>query len=100
MYSYIAFDPGDTFGVAAWNEIPKCVLLEQMSRAELVQFLKELDRSTIKKFIIEGYRILGAKAKAHIGSEVATIQDIGRLKMYCELYDLEYVVQSPSILQT
>lgn len=51
-----------------------------------------------KVVICEDYRIFAKRAKAHIGSQVPTVQVIGMLKREAKRWGAEFILQPSSIL--
>lgn len=98
-YKYISFDPGETTGVACWDETPAAVRLEMYNDSELYQFLQgEVVSNRPDEFIIEEYRVYRSKAGAHVGSKIPTIQVIGALKMFAKVNNIKVIEQPATIL--
>lgn len=99
-YHYVAWDPGETTGVACWDAKPERICINQFRLPELDNFLlTELEPNPPKVFIIEGYQVFGHKAEAHIGSKLETSQIIGALKYFARRYKIEIIEQSSHILK-
>lgn len=104
-WTYVAFDPGVTTGVACWNEtcndrMGTPVFVANLDRNELSEFLfVRLPGKHTQVIIYEEYKILPHKARAHIGSTVPTIEVIGAIKEAAKLCKVTKIIaQSPSIL--
>jgi hypothetical protein len=103
-WTYVAFDPGVTTGIACWDETCKertgqPVHVGMVNEEDLDDFLEiKLPGRGTKVFIIEEYRILPSKLRIHSGSKVPTIQVIGQLKSYARRKKIELVEQPTSIL--
>lgn len=93
---YVAFDPGESTGIAAWcdnHSLPTVVGLE-VNEEELDTFLDLLESYIPKIFIIEEYRVFNDKFN-HQGDKVQTAQVIGNLKGWARRHSVQVIEQRP-----
>lgn len=97
---FISWDPGETTGVACWDDRGNPIAVAQMEEADRDRFLNDLHDCLMypSKFIVEEYRIFGSKATAHIGKKLNTSEVIGDLKSFARKHWIEVVEQPSSIL--
>jgi len=100
---YLAFDPGTSTGWCAFDEEGE-ITAKGIERSidALIDYLIDLDNfepaNRPRVVIVEDYRIFSKRAKAHIGSQVPTVQAIGMIRNYAKRWSAEYVLQPSSIL--
>ena len=92
--TYLAFDPGETTGVAEFNSVGALLDMHQLKIDALLDYLADM-KFKPKTIIIEEYKIFAHKAKAHTNSKVPTIQVIGMIKSYAHRWG-SAVVEQPS----
>ncbi len=95
----LAFDPGETLGVAVIEDMrPKRLLQIPIIKSNNIgKRLAELFDEVKPDFVcLENYRVYGTHAKSHINSELFTPQLIGRIKQLAEMRDIEYFLTMAS----
>lgn len=100
---YVAFDPGKSTGIAAWEdptEAPIVMGLE-VDETGLDLFFDFLDKQETppKVFILEEYRVFNEKFN-HQGDKVLTAQRIGEIKAWARRHGTQVVEQRPDRLRT
>lgn len=99
--SYVSFDPGaKRTGVALWDENGTCTFNTSLQQHELDIYLEHLrTQSTLKKIIIEEYRVYSQYARKHIGSKVETVQVIGQIKALGRFLKIPVIEQPATVLR-
>lgn len=93
---YLACDPGETNGIALYDEGGKLQWFGQIPLDELsmsVWDLADLNEPMRMVFIIEKYMVYPQMAKEHIYDELKTARAIGRLEGIAEILDFKVVLQ-------
>lgn len=88
----IAFDPGETTGVAEFNSVGECLALHQLKINDLLDYLADMPYKP-HIVVIEEYRIFAHKAASHSQSKVPTIQVVGMIKSYAHRWAAKCVEQ-------
>jgi len=92
----ISVDPGDTTGIAYWEDDGTFISRETMSQNELFDKLEQLSDVTV--IVCEDYRLRQGKQMAQTGSRFVAVQIIGALKAYARRVGAKFVLQPPNIL--
>ena len=92
----ISVDPGDTTGIAYWEDDGTFISRETMSQNELFDKLEQLSDVTV--IVCEDYRLRQGKQMAQTGSRFVAVQIIGALKDYARRVGAKFVLQPPNIL--
>lgn len=95
MIRLLAVDPGPVPGWALFNR-NQITSYGQMPMEEFPEWLENID--TPEHIVYEKYRVFGHKAKAHIGSDVPTLQNVGHLTSYASRHKVPMTFQYPDIL--
>lgn len=92
---YLACDPGETNGIALYDENGVLLWFGQIPLENLaVEVWKLVTRyRDYMTFIIESYRVYPQMAKEHVYDELKTAQAIGRLKAIAEIMSFRVVEQ-------
>ena len=93
MKGYIACDPGETSGVAEFNEKGQLVVMHQFKRDDLFDYLSDRETNLPETLIFEEYMIFAHKMSAHAWSKVPTLQIIGALVYWCHKNGVKCVEQ-------
>lgn len=96
-FKYLACDPGETNGIAIYDEKGQLKWFGQVPLEDLTtEVWKATGLSNIgveMTFIIESYRVYPQMAREHIYDELKTAQAIGRLKAIAEILAFKVVEQ-------
>lgn len=95
---YLAIDPGNTSGYAEFNERGELDRFGHLKddTAGMGDYLESItDLPEI--VIVEDYRVLGQKLKAHTGSRVVTIKVIGVIDGWARRHGIKVVLQPANI---
>lgn len=95
----VAFDPGDTTGVALFRYTPgekagRFLNMGQFTLEELEQFCATFEEE-VHAVVYEKYQVLPHKAAVHRGSKLKASQGIGMIKMLARLKSAEIFEQRP-----
>lgn len=93
---YLAFDPGETTGLAEFDHYGELVFKDQLRFNDLVDYCRDYDK-VLHAVIVEDFKILGPKAKSFIGNRMETIQAIGVIRAMALQRNCEYVLQDRGI---
>jgi len=93
---YLAVDPGDTAGVALFDEKGEGISTEQIvGSEEFAELCLTLFDKPISTIIVEDYRLLRHKAQQQAGSRFQAVQQIGMLKLLAKHLKAKLVIQGP-----
>lgn len=92
----LSVDPGQHVGYSVWTAEGKELDRGVVEFDEFLSMLAEWE-DTITKIIYEDWRLLFRQVQ-QTGSKMEASQVVGALKLMRALFDIELVVQSPSIL--
>lgn len=95
---YLAFDPGEMLGWAAFNEQGRLFRAGQVSWLDLDDFLLTIPTDKLKHIILEEYKVFAKYAKKHTGSKLETSQSIGKIKFWAKMHSVPVAEQPASIL--
>lgn len=93
---YVSFDPGETTGVAEFNDQGYITWYGQFKFDELVMYLHEYDKPVIA-VICEDFKIRGGKAIKFVGNRLEVIQAIGVIRAFALVKKADYILQDASI---
>lgn len=101
---YVSVDPGETVGLATWDEQGKLIHKSKMPRVDFEMFLWALiedknNGNEVITFIVEKYLVYGSKAIAHVGRANPTEQVIGMIDMIARRLGVPVVKQPATILR-
>ena len=103
MNIYVSVDPGQTVGLATWDEQGKLIHKSKMPRVDFEKYLWGLVEPNyphnIIKFIVEKYVVYGQKATVHVGRDNPTEQVIGMVDMIARRLDAPVIKQRADILK-
>lgn len=95
----VAFDPGDTTGIAVWNADYQLEGMHQIPWDEIVEWWQEfLSDKTVDDVIIEEFVLFKSRALSQAGSKMKTSQAIGTIKTMAKLNDSPVTMQRSDIL--
>lgn len=94
-WAYLALDPGETTGWAAFDDKGEVLKMGQFTQAEQNKWLDKHIQATLKEVIIEEYR--NYKGGTFRGQKNQTSKNIGAIEMICELRGVPYVTQPANI---
>jgi hypothetical protein len=89
---YIAIDPGETNGIAIYDDRYSLKLLQCIPYKELKPFLDQF--TGIKICLCEDYIVYEHKAQAHTGSRLTTARAIGRVESWAEDNKVKLIKQA------
>jgi hypothetical protein len=92
----VSFDPGETTGVAEFNEEGDLRKAGQFRFKELVDYCENL--SNVEYIVCEDFRIRRSKATKFVGNRMETIQAIGVIRAAAQRLEAEFILQDSSIL--
>jgi hypothetical protein len=92
----ISVDPGETTGIAYWNDNGEFVERETLPQDDLLDKLETLSDVTV--IITEDYRLRQGKQMVQTGSRFVAVQIIGALKAYARRVGAKFVLQPANIL--
>lgn len=93
----LSVDPGDTTGIAYWEDDGTFISKEALPFEE---FLDKLNGFTgnISAIVCEDYRLRGGRQVAQTGSRFVAVQVIGALKLLAKENKARFVLQQPTVL--
>jgi hypothetical protein len=92
----ISVDPGETSGIAYWENDGTFISREALPQDELFDKLEQLSDVTV--VVCEDYRLRQGKQMAQTGSRFVAVQVIGALKAYARRVKAKFVLQNPQVL--
>lgn len=92
----LSVDPGDTTGIAYWEDDGTFIEREALPFEELLEKLQGF--SNIKVIVCEDYRLRGGRQVAQTGSRFVAVQVIGALKLLAKENKARFVLQQPTVL--
>lgn len=93
---YLAFDPGETTGVAEFNSNGEIVAKWQLDFVELVEFLRD-HKGPTAVVICEEFKVFGHKAKGFTNDRMEVSQAVGVIRAFAMNQCAEFVYQPPLI---
>lgn len=93
---YLAFDPGDTWGWAAFDDKGEVIQWGQFHKDNAALALDELLTSMIVTVVVEDYRNYANKVQKK-WSRNDTSKGIGKVEVLCELRGIQYVLQGAHV---
>jgi hypothetical protein len=99
VVKYVAFDPGETTGVAVFDEFGDVIRYWQIyTLGALLEFLETVDQCS--DFIVEDFKIFGHKAKSQIGSRGPAQQAIGVIQAHCQKHPKKNIWLQPASVKS
>lgn len=98
--AFIAIDPGDTTGFAEFDNNGDLLGMGQIEEAHFQDWVLNTINDSLRAVIIEDYKILAHKAKAHSWSRVPTIKKIGVIESACLIHGVKSVLQANTVKAT
>jgi hypothetical protein len=92
----ISVDPGETSGIAFWEDDGTFISRETVNQDELFDLIERLSDVTV--IVCEDYRLRQGKQMAQTGSRFVAVQIIGALKAYARRVKAKFVLQTPQVL--
>ncbi len=92
----ISVDPGETSGIAFWEDDGTFISRETVNQDELFDLIERLSDVTV--IVCEDYRLRQGKQMAQTGSRFVAVQIIGALKAYARRVGAKFVLQTPQVL--
>lgn len=92
----ISLDPGETSGIAYWEDNGTYISREALTQDELFDKLETLSDVTV--IVCEDYRLRQGKQMVQTGSRFVAVQIIGALKAYARKCGSKFVLQTPNVL--
>jgi hypothetical protein len=92
----ISVDPGETTGIAYWNDNGEFVERETLTQDELLDKLERLENVTA--IVCEDYRLRQGKQMVQTGSRFVAVQIIGALKAYARRVGAKFYLQPANVL--
>ena len=92
----ISVDPGETTGIAYWENDGTFISREALPQDDLLDKLETL--SGVTAIITEDYRLRQGKQMVQTGSRFVAVQIIGALKAYARRVGAKFVLQPANIL--
>jgi hypothetical protein len=92
----ISVDPGETTGIAYWENDGTFISREALPQDDLLDKLETLSDVTV--IVTEDYRLRQGKQMVQTGSRFVAVQIIGALKAYARRVGAKFVLQPANIL--
>ena len=93
----LSVDPGDTTGIAYWEDDGTFLAREALPFEELLEKLNSFT-GNIKVIVCEDYRLRGGRQIAQTGSRFVAVQVIGALKLIAKEYKAKFILQPSNVL--
>lgn len=93
----LSVDPGDTTGIAYWEDDGTFISKEALPFEELLDKLNGFT-GNISAIVCEDYRLRGGRQVAQTGSRFVAVQVIGALKLLAKENKARFVLQQPTVL--
>lgn len=95
---YLGIDPGESNGICGYDAKYYLLFMLTIHHEDMVMFMHQF--KSVKKCIMEEYKVFSHKAKQHINSDLKTTQVIGRVQSWAKLHEVELIMQPSSIKPT
>lgn len=92
----ISVDPGETTGIAYWEDDGKFISREALTQDEILDKVETLSGVTV--IVVEDYRLRQGKQMVQTGSRFVAVQIIGALKAYARRVGAKFVLQPANVL--
>jgi hypothetical protein len=92
----ISVDPGETTGVAYWEDNGTFISREALTQDEILDKVETLSDVTV--IVVEDYRLRQGKQMVQTGSRFVAVQIIGALKAYARRVGAKFVLQPANVL--
>lgn len=98
--AYLAIDPGDVSGFATFNDNGDLLDMGQVDEKEYYEWVRNIINDSLLHVIVEDYKVMAHKAKAHSWSRIPTIKKIGAVESACDLHGVKYTLQLNTVKPT
>jgi len=95
---YLAIDPGKHNGVCGYDAKFYLAFMLVIEADDMIMFTDQF--TSLKKVIIESYKVYPGKEKQHIYSDLETVRVIGRVESWTEKNRIQLIAQPASIKPT
>lgn len=92
----LAFDPGDTTGVAEFTSDGKLMAMLQMNMDELINYLNKFNK-TVDTVVVEDFVLFAKRAQKQAGSRMKASQAIGLIRGFAARHEAKLVIQQANI---
>lgn len=92
----ISVDPGETTGIAYWEDNGTFISREALTQDEILDKVETLSDVTV--IVVEDYRLRQGKQMVQTGSRFVAVQIIGALKAYARRVGAKFVLQPANVL--
>jgi hypothetical protein len=92
----ISVDPGETTGIAYWENDGTFISREALTQDEILDKVETLSDVTV--IVVEDYRLRQGKQMVQTGSRFVAVQIIGALKAYARRVGAKFVLQPANVL--
>ena len=92
----ISVDPGETTGIAYWEDNGTFISREALTQDEILDKVETLSGVTV--IVVEDYRLRQGKQMVQTGSRFVAVQIIGALKAYTRRVGAKFVLQPANVL--
>jgi hypothetical protein len=92
----ISVDPGETTGIAYWEDDGTFISREALTQDEILDKVETLSDVTV--IVVEDYRLRQGKQMVQTGSRFVAVQIIGALKAYARRVGAKFVLQPANVL--
>jgi hypothetical protein len=92
----ISVDPGETTGIAYWEDDGTFISREALTQDEILDKVETLSGVTV--IVVEDYRLRQGKQMVQTGSRFVAVQIIGALKAYARRVGAKFVLQPANVL--
>lgn len=96
--AYLGIDPGESNGICGYDAKYYLLFMLTIHHEDMILFMHQF--KSVKKCIMEGYKVFSHKAKHHINSDLKTTQVIGRVQSWAQLHEVELILQPSKIKST
>lgn len=95
---FLGIDPGKRNGICGYDAKYCVQFMLNINEADVAKFLRCFTK--LQKIIMEGYKLYPNKAKQQIYSDMLTPRVIGRVEDYCDMRNIDLIIQPASIKPT
>ncbi len=93
----LSVDPGDTSGIAYWENDGTFISREALNFEDLLEKLTDFPED-VTVIVCEDYRLRQGRQAAQTGSRFVAVQVIGALKLLAKRKKAKMVLQPPTVL--
>lgn len=97
--AYLAIDPGETNGIAAYDENGVLLWCRPIKHADLTDFLLDIEKlfAPLQLIIVENYLVYPNKAKQHVYSKLTTVRMLGEIDGFAKARGIKVQKQNATI---